>query len=130
MKIYTIKEIQCNKTYKVFEALIDCNIGIKCFHEYLANSKKFEFAFTYKTINTFAEQIEKFKRLLLEGLQEKYKCNESGEYHKNALYVFAELKCRNYQLDKARVNYLCKVFFKLAHTLPENTDYIIFKQEN
>lgn len=126
-KILTI-EIQCDKTYKALEALIDCNIGIQCFYDYLANSEKFEFAFPYKTINTLAKQIDKFRRLMLDGLQEKYNCNENAEYHKNLLYGFAGLKCRQFMHAKAQLNFLCRVFMDLAKE--SNIDYIIFKKEN
>ena len=67
---------------------------------------------------------------MIEGLMEKYNCNENGEYDWRSLYGYHDIKCKRFNLDKERVKHIATLFFQLANTLPETTNYIIFKQDN
>lgn len=82
-----------------------------------------------KQFQKVVKNVDLWNDSVTQALQKHYKCNKSGEYHINSLYGFAGLKCRPFMHDKARLNFICRVFMDLAKE-NQNIDYIIFKQDN
>jgi hypothetical protein len=131
LKRTEIYEYEHNKTYNALRGIIDNTLWFKTFADFLAEDcGADEFKFDYANFTTITNRINTFQKLMIESLMEKYNCNENGEYHKRSLYGYHDIKCKRFYLDKERVKYIATLFFQLANTLPETTNYIIFKQEN
>ena len=130
LKATHIYEYKCNKTYNALQGIIDNTLWNKTFAGWLADGCDYnEFKFDYANFTKITSRINTFQRLMIESLMERYNCNENGEHDKRSLYGYHDLKCRLFNLDKARVKHIATLFFQLANTLPETTNYIIFKQE-
>ncbi len=130
LKRTEIYEYECNKTYNALRGIIDNTLWFRTFADFLAEDcGANEFKFDYANFTKITSKINTFQKLMIESLMEKYNCNENGEYYKRSLYGYHDLKCRLFDRDKERVKHIATLFFQLANTLPETTNYIIFKQE-
>ena len=131
LKRTEIYEYEHNKTYNALQGIIDNTLWYRTFADFLAEDcSADEFKFDYANFTKITSKINTFQKLMIESLMEKYNCNENGEYHHRSLYGYHDFKCKRFNLDKERVKYIATLFFQLANTLPETTNYIIFKQEN
>ena len=129
-KLKTTQTYECNKTYNALQGIIDNKLWCgKDFCSFLADDCANEFKFDYANFTEITRKINRFQMVMIESLMEKYNCNKNGEYDKRSLFGYCNFKCRLFNRDKARVNYISSLFVELANTLPETTNYIIFTQE-